>query len=134
MGETMSKLLLVLMLTLVSVCAKAEWSKLGVSVNGDTTIYTNIASIRKVGDKVKMWDLKDNNTIQTSGADKYLSSKTFIEYDCKEEQSRVLSFSLFSENMGGGNVLYSDSDVHNWVPVQPDSVGEVLWKVACSKQ
>jgi len=128
----MKKLLLTLMLSIVSSSAMAEWVE--VDSNEKFIAYADPITIRKSGNKVKMWGLMDYNSVNEGAGYKYLSSKAQNEFDCKEEQRRTLYFSWHSENMGGGDVVYiGDEPTKNWSPVAPGSVGKNLWKFACGK-
>ena len=64
----------------------------------------------------------------------YLSSKEQIQFDCAEERVRLLALSLFSGNMGSGNVVHTDSYETKWELIQPRSINRVMWKFACTKQ
>ncbi|WP_371263955.1 surface-adhesin E family protein [Nitrosomonas sp. Nm58] len=44
----------------------------------------------------------------------FLSSKYQKEYDYKQERARMLAFTLFSSNMGEGQVVSSNSDPDDW--------------------
>jgi len=128
----MKKLLLTLLLAVVSSSAMAEWVEVGTT--NKSTYYANPTTIRKSGNKVKMWSLFDYNSVQEVGDKKFLSLKGQNEYDCKEEKIKVLSFTMHYENMGGGDAVYSNNESdENWEPVSPDSQGENLWKFACGK-
>ena len=130
----MNRLLLGLMLLMTVTAASAEWT---ISGDNDRIIqYVDRATIRRSGNFVKMWDLKDFKTMQPNPSTglSYLSAKVQSEYDCKEERSRILAFSWFSGQMGNGNAVYSDSDPDKWEPIQPGSFVEVLWKIACRKR
>ncbi len=56
------------------------------------------------------------------------------EYDCKEEKIRVSNFTMHSKNMGGGEVVSSESSTNGWVPLNPHSIDHILWKFACGKR
>ena len=129
----MKRLLMGLMLAMTAGAASAEWTAAG---DSDEFIqYVDRATIRRNGNLVKMWDLKDYKTVQKSAAGKsYLSDKGQEEYDCKEEKRRILAFAWFEGQMGNGKVVYSDSDPGKWTPIGPGSIGETLWKIACGKQ
>lgn len=132
----MRRAILMVMLAVVSNSATAKWVE--VAGNDRYTSYADPATIRKVGNKVKMWDLNDFKTRQAwkpgEGTGPYMSSKSLFEYDCKEEQMRMLSLSRHAENMSGGEVVASTDDPSNWSAVSPGSVGESLWKFACGKK
>ena len=129
----MKRLLLGLMLLMTATAASAEWTQFG---DTDRFIhYVDFATIRRNGNFVKMWSLNDYKTLQKSPAGhSYLSDKTQREYDCKEEKSRLLAFTDFSGQMGNGNVVYSNGNVRDeWSPIEPGSIGETKWKIACGK-
>ena len=128
----MKRLLIGLMLLVTAGAASAEWT---IVDGGDRFIhYVDRETIRRNGNLVKMWDLADFKMVRTTAGHSYLSSKTQREYDCKEEKSRLLAFTDFSGQMGNGNVVYSNGNVRDeWSPIQPESVGEAKWKIACGK-
>src|ERR1035438_1213371 len=117
----MHKIILMLLLAAVSSSAMAEWVM--VSQSKETTAYFNPSTIKKKGEKVKMWDMLDFRR-----ADKTDDGKTFIsnmaqdEFDCSEEQSRNLYSSGYSENMGKGVIVFHYSINGEWVPIVPDSI------------
>ncbi len=130
-GIAMHKIILMMLLAVVSSSAMAEWVAIG---TGDGFIlYANPDTIRKSGNKVKMWSLTDYNFVREVGSEKFLSDKFQGEYDCKEEQARNLYSSWHSENMGKGNVVSTTNKPRDWFPVAPDSMSEVSWKFACGK-
>ena len=130
----MNRLLMGLMLLVTATAASAEWTRVGGSDN--YILYVDRATIRRSGNFVKMWDLKDFKTVEKSAAGySYLSAKTQQEYDCKEERRRDVAFTWFGGKMGGGKVVYMNSDIGDkWLPILPGSVGEELWKIACGKK
>jgi hypothetical protein len=63
-----------------------------------------------------------------------LFGKMQRQYDCEEDRSRALAFTFFSGNMGKGEVVVTDSDENNkWAPVEPESIDEAFWRLACGK-
>ena len=128
----MKRLLLGLILLLASGAASAEWTR--VDDNDLFIQYVDRATIRRNGNFVKMWDLTDYKTVRTVAGVSMLSRKNQSEYDCKEEKLRALAFSNFSGQMGRGTAVYLANDPDKWEPIQPESVGEVLWKIACGKK
>lgn len=130
----MKKLLLTLALTFVSTSTMAEWTRLGESdKKGGYTAYADLASIRKAGDKAKMWTLFDYKVVQKASGVEFLSEKTRREYDCKEKQMRILAYSLFGWNMESGELIRSYSQPQKWAAVQPGSIDEMEWKMACGE-
>ena len=132
-GNSMKRLMLGLMLLVTAGAASAEWTR--VDDNNQYIQYVDRATIRRNGNLVKMWDLKDYKTKQTVAGYSYLSTKGQQEYDCKEEKKRLLAFTWFDGQMGSGKVVYSNGNVKDELePIEPESVGETLWKIACGKK
>lgn len=128
------KKLVALALVLISTHAMAEWAKVGESgQRGGYTAYVDQASIRKVGERAKMWALFDYQAVQKTSGVEYLSEKIRREYDCKQKQMRKLAYSFFSWNMENGDLIRSYNQPQKWEPVLPDSIDEAEWKVACGK-
>jgi len=132
----MRKFILLMLLAAVSSSAMAEWAAVDAASDGTFTIYTDLATMRKAGNRVKMWGLIDYKTARnvfTNGMP-YMSIKEQEEYDCKEEQTRTLYADFKSGNMGAGEVVHIDSNPGKWAPIEPGSTIESLWKIACGKQ
>ena len=126
----MKKLLLTLMLVVVSSSAMAEWVK--VSEDKLVTAYADPTTIRKLGDKVKMWALWDYSTAQEGDSKPYMSVRIQNEYNCKEETDRQIYATTFSGNMLEGNKIDTQGG-RDWEPVAPRTHDEALWKFACGK-
>jgi len=130
----MKKLLLILMLVFMSSNVMAEWTALKWShEDGGLTLFVDYTTIRKEGDIVKMLSLVDFKVLEKNEVDLY-SSRAQNEYDCKEKKIRQLYYSLYSDSMGKGKMEHANSEHLNWLPVQPESMEEAMWKVACGKK
>lgn len=126
----MRKAILMILLTVVSNSAAADWILAG--RNATTNLYTDPATVRKAGNTVKMWELIDFNAAQVSTEGRpYMSSKSQSEYDCKEKRTRVLYFTLHSEHMGRGETVFTGSNPRYWIPVVPGSGSAGLREIAC---
>jgi len=128
----MRKAIFMMLLAGVSSGAAAEWVLAGRSEIATT--YFDPATIIRTGTLVKMWNLFDLKAARLLDTRLYMSMKRQVEYDCKEARTRLLSFSGYSENMAGGEVVYSDFESHDWEPVSPGSGNAVLWTIACEKR
>lgn len=111
---------------------EAEWVR--VEGNEFLTAYAAPATIRRTGDRVQMQALVNFKTVNASGGHPHLSTKTQHEYDCKENQWRLIYFSYHSGNMGGGELVYSDDELGQWEPVKIGSGTQIRWKLACGKR
>jgi len=129
----MHKAIFVLLLAVVSSNAMAEWIK--VFSDDTTTIYVNISTMQRGGNTVKMQNLSDYRAAQKAkNGIIFLSTIEPGEYDCKDKKIQALSLSLYSKNMGGGNIVYSESFPKVWIPANTDSIDHILWKFACGKK
>ena len=124
-------IILVLTLFLTTSEAYAEWVK---TDEQDTfTYYADPDTIRRNGNLVKMWELSDYKTIQTVAGKSILSFKVISEYDCAEEQIRILAEYGYSGQMGTGEIVFSHTKPDNWAPAMPGSMGQYKWAFACKK-
>ena len=130
----MKRLLLITLLLLSSGPAYAEWVKVSDSDEAGMTVYADPDTIRRNRNLVKMWQFYDYKTVQTVAGIGFLTVKEQWEFDCAEGRRRVLALTEFSGNMGSGTVVYTNSEVGKWQPVEPSSIGQLLWKFACGKK
>lgn len=131
----MNRMILMLLLAVVSSNAMAEWVALGRSNDGDA-LYADPATIQKNDSKATMWSLLDLKTVETRFGNSYLSQKNQAEYDCKEEQFRILGSYFFTGHMADGNAVPA---IPTPIPdksaaIPTGSAVEVLWKFACGKK
>jgi hypothetical protein len=122
--------LLILLLTLFSTSAHAQWQLLG--ENNDETAYADTATVQN-GEHIRMWGLFDLKTPRPFGDLTYLSMKIRREYACHDKKSRVIAMSAHAGKMGTGELIYSNNTAETWADVQPDSAEEVMLNIACGK-
>lgn len=129
----MRKLILMMLLVSASGSAMAEWVYVGGT--DKYTVYANRATIHNKGKMAKIWKLIDyKETYKFGDEPAFKSTMHQTEYDCEEEQYRSLASSVYSENMGKGNVTSSDSDISKWFPISPGDVEEAMLKIACKNR
>jgi hypothetical protein len=124
---------LITFLLLSSGPAYAEWVWIG-TADEKSTVYADLERIRRTGHLAKTWTLRDYKTAQDVLGKSYSSSKLLIEFDCQQELFRTAGAYAYSENMGNGIMVQSDTEPAKWQPVVPDSIGEIIWKLACGKK
>ncbi len=121
---------LLLILSLVSTCASAEWTR--VAGNEDLDAYVDVATLRKREHIVEVWVLLDYKTSQQwSDYLLYWSMKSQKEYDCKEARQHTLSSALHFAHMGERDSVYTVPGSTAWGYLLPASVDEMLWIFAC---
>ncbi|HEV8328283.1 MAG TPA: surface-adhesin E family protein [Nitrospiraceae bacterium] len=135
---------LITLLFLSSVPTYAEW----VAVEKDylspgrQTVYVETDTIRREGNLVTIWQLIDFKWMQGNqgmgrlgfGPHRFFSTKTHKQFDCAEKRLRLLAFTEFSQHMGTGISANGYVDKDNWLPVEPESISQALWEVACGKE
>ena len=130
------KKILVLLLLMVSTNVFAEWTRVTESADGDMTAYIDFGTIKRKGNKVKMWVFTDFKTVQKVENYRYLSEMRRYEYDCKEETSRQLDIYFYSGNMKQGEIVVSAKNIKidEATSILPGSIDETLFKITCSKK
>ena len=101
----MKRIILVLVVILISTntlhAAKFKWSKIVNSKDKTMTIYVDKKTVFKVGGYKYFWLLTDY-TVQSDDPEK--SVITYIMVNCSTYESRPITFTGFSENMGKGEI------------------------------
>ena len=137
-GTHITRLLLITLLVLSHGPVYAEW--VAVEKNDQLsalqTVYIDPASIRREGNLVMLWQLTDFVWMQGGprATPRFLSTTSHKQFDCAERRLRLLAYTEFSHRMGIG--IADDGYVDNdyWFLVEPESMNQVLWEVACNTQ
>jgi hypothetical protein len=78
--------------------------------------------------------MNDFSAPQEEFAHRFMSVTMQGEFNCKEAQSRVLTYFWYKENKGGGDVVYSDNNASEWKSVVSDREEEKVLKFACERK
>ena len=135
----MSKFILLLLAVVSSNAFAERWIKAEEWVKLDITsdyfvVYADPTSIIRSGHKVQMRSLIDHKTPLSKAGKTFISVKAQHEFDCTGAQARMLFASTHSGSMGRGERVGTDYKIENWEPVQPLSIADALWKIACGKK
>ena len=129
---------LITLLFLSTTPVNAEWVAVerDYLVPGLQTVYVDSDSIRREGSLVTMRQLIDFKWMQGSarGPTRFLSTETHKQFDCAEKRLRLLAFTEFSHRLATGIRADGYVDTGRWIPVEPDSINQALWEVACGKE
>lgn len=106
---------------------------LEVGYNDAKTVYADLTTIHKAGNRVKMWSMLDLQVADATLPKPYLSMRMRNEFDCRGEQYRFLASSNHSKKMGAGDMVYQNNSAAGWNQVPPNSAVRTLWKVAREK-
>lgn len=110
--------------------AHAEMKALGNS--GAANYYVDTASIKRTGNLRTLWSIMDYTRPQTTarGA-KYLSTRTNMEFNCKDQTVLMRQFSMHSGQMATGDVLDTQGVWRDAQAVPPGTPLFVIMKFAC---
>ena len=112
-----------------------QWTLLGSSVaNGGTDVYIAPASVRRSGDKARMYNLYDFKTRQVIDGKAFFSARNEFEYDCARSRHRMLTTTGFTGKMGKGAVVDSSDAPMAWEPVGSSGPFYEHWQVACKRR
>jgi hypothetical protein len=95
------------------------------------TLYFDPETIHREGTRATLWQLTD---LKWNSTTRFLSFKTYKEFDCEQSRVRVLQVIEFSRQMGTGRSASGYIENGNWQPVGERSVNHMLWKAACVKR
>lgn len=103
-------------------------------MGGGTDVYLARSTIRRTGDRVRMWDMFEFKTPQVISGFRVASVRNQHEYDCRTPRRRMLSTTGFAGHMGNGGAVVSESAPTGWEAVSPGGFVDVCyWKIACGK-
>lgn len=130
--------LAIVMLALVHQPTEAGWVAIDRQYQspGLQTVYVDPDSVRREGNLVTLSALIDWTWMQGNRSPtRFYSTKFTKQFDCAEQQVRTLAATDFYGHMGtahpvGGTGLSSEG---HWSAIQPESVNQGLWEVACGK-
>lgn len=110
----------------------AGWKELGATKS--STVYIDASSIQRAGQTVRMKYLvnHDKMSVVPRLKHRYVSVIILAEYDCIGRKEMGLHITEYSGGMATGEVLLSVESKLGWNSIVPNSVGEKLWKAACT--
>jgi hypothetical protein len=120
------------LLGLASGNAAAEWVSLG--DQGNAELFVDRSTIVRSGDTVKLWSVNALKTPGSANGVAYVSIKLQDEFDCAGSRMRRVQASAHPQPLGEGPAVVSEKGSGTWTPVTPQSISEVLWKIACGKE
>ena len=121
-----SAMTVVLMPSLVS----AQWVR--VDSAEPAVFYVDPKSVQRVGSLVKIWELIDYRETQFFAGQPFRSTRVLREFDCDRREIRTLAFTIFTQPMAAGSIVHSHrAENPSWEFVEPYSVGESGFKIAC---
>lgn len=122
----MNKLTLLFSLIFFCFPVRAEWTYVA-SVEGDA-IFIDATTIEKNGSLIRIWEKIEFDKKNTLGLG---SGRQHIEYDCKNQKLRTLSFQTYSGNNLSGNVRHSENQSSVWRHIPPQTINFSKLQLIC---
>ncbi|MFI3180216.1 MAG: hypothetical protein QX193_02000 [Methylococcales bacterium] len=132
----MKNILMMLMLLVSTNVFAVDWIQVSTDIE-NTDYYADTESIRRDGNKVRLWSLVNykSGKVLADNKTRYLSKLNRDEYDCFEGTSRTIDVYWYSEKMGKGDVVLSIPNLTKpAISLPPGSVGETILKAVCAKK
>tara|TARA_B100000795_G_C22667650_1_gene386621 strand:+ start:62 stop:466 length:405 start_codon:yes stop_codon:yes gene_type:complete len=129
------KYFLIFLFAITPTLSFAEWTLIYESSDSKAKYYANILEIKtnKKFSKLRVWTMEDFNLLQEVASYKYLSVKSFTEFDCKNSKIRIIGYSLYEENMAKGQVIFSKGTPFEWQKINKNTMNEKYLNIACKE-
>ena len=129
------KYFLIFLFAITPTLSFAEWTLIYESSDSKAKYYANILEIKtnKKFSKLRVWTMEDFNLLQEVASYKYLSVKSFSEFDCKNSKIRIMGYSLYEENMGKGEIIFSKGTPFEWQKINKNTMNDAYLKIACTE-
>ena len=118
---------IIFLATLISSTVSAEW--VFAIEDGDNNWYIDYGDIKQDGDNIYVWVLNSNE---------YSSSVHYFHIDCDFPRFKLLTRKAYSQAMGKGELIATDSKEHWHYPKKGDNT--IMWtglgivKQACNQR
>ena len=133
----MKKYILFFISILFSAQTLAEWTLIYANDEKDAKYYVDLATLSKKKDTIRLLTLEDFRApvIIKKGSIKisYNSIKSLTEFNCSKSVMRVLSYSVYENQMGYGEPLMSKGSPFEWSGIKNNTLNEAYLNIACSE-
>ena len=129
------KYYLILLFVFIPKLSFAEWTLIYESSDSKSKYYANISEIKanKNLSKLRLWTIEDFSLFQEVASYKYLSVKSFTEFDCKKSKIRIMGYSLYEDNMAKGEIIFSKGTPFEWQKINKNTMNEKYLDIACKE-
>ena len=113
----------------------AEWTLIHNSSDTGSNYYANLNDIKpnKKFLKLRLWTIEDFDLLQEVASYKYLSVKSFTEFDCKNSKIRIMGYSLYQDHMAKGQIIFSKGTPFEWQKINKNTMNEKYLDIACKE-
>lgn len=128
------KPLCVVLAVLGCTAAHAEWVAMPRATDGSLETFIDLETVRQTGPMNIMRRVWQLSLLAPGAANKALSVKSHVEYDCKDGRYRVLEVNYFTEAWGRGRQLEStvpSAVSSDWNVIDKDSLSALIFRRVC---
>jgi hypothetical protein len=114
--------------------AYADWQRVYGAADSTLEKYINTSEIRQTGPMNTMRRVWELTNLEKSPATNALSTKNYMEYDCKDRLSRMLETHSYLEFWAKNETLSTSKNSLNfvvWSEIEKDSISEIVFKSVC---
>ena len=133
----MKKYILFFISILFSAQTLAEWTLVYANDETDAKYYVYLATLSKKKETIRLLTLEDFRApvIIKKGSIKisYNSIKSLTEFNCSKSVMRVLSYSVYENQMGHGDPLMSKGSPFEWSCIKNNTLNDAYLNIACSE-
>ena len=109
--------------------AHAEWVKVFENIRG-TTVYSDRSTLSENGDLRRIYEIQ---SYREAGPRGMLSMKILKEYNCREETTQIVSYTMYTERMAQGSVIGVVNTPGPVDKLTKNPGGAGGWRFACGK-
>ena len=128
------KKLFPLLAIVLSATVSADWVKIADATDAASEKFIDMKAIRQTGPMNTMRRVWEISNLMKAAPNKALSTRSHVEYDCKDRRVRVLEESNFSEHWARGDNLTLtalDPKPGNWSDLSKGSINETIFNRVC---
>lgn len=125
--EEFMRVVLCFLFALVAAPASAEWVRVGET--DEAVFYIESTTIRKDRHLRWVWEVQDFKQMREDGL---MSRRVLDEFDCREEEVRILSMFNHAEPMAKGKASLLSNDPFISIAIQRSTPAEVIFNIVCA--
>ena len=118
----------------VSATAAAHWERITSATDNTAERFIDPTAIRQTGPMNTMRRVWELSNLNKGASGMVLSTKNYVEYDCKNRRVRVIEETSFSEHWAQGEELTLkrlDAKPGNWSDIGKGSVSDKIFNRIC---
>ncbi len=107
----------------------ADWHYIATENESNNEFFLDFETLRKDGNLRRIWQVVNLGTSEYG----WLSIRSMMEFDCKNETVQGLSRMAFSDKLANGKVLHKSDDRGTKSYIPPNSVASTQLREVCKR-